>query len=216
MPSLLHSLEAKDLILKETLKYIPTEGWTLSALAKGVFDAGYEKGTEYGVFQGNSQVLLAYYFDFLDRQMVQELDKINLDAMRVRDRIATAIWVRLKLLEPHRQVVKITLSYLAHPTRALEGAQYLFQTLDHIWHKAGDRSTDFNYYTKRAILAGVYLSTLKKWVHDSSFESMETRAFLNRRLENALMVPRFKATLRTAFGFLQRSFSSDPFSKKDY
>lgn len=31
--------------------------------------------------------------------------------------------------------------------------------VDDIWYWAGDRSTDFNWYTKRALLAGIYTST---------------------------------------------------------
>lgn len=31
--------------------------------------------------------------------------------------------------------------------------------MDDIWHAAGDRSTDMDWYTKRALLGGVYTAT---------------------------------------------------------
>ena len=37
------------------------------------------------------------------------------------------------------------------------------RTVDAIWHAAGDRSADFSWYTKRAILAAVYTATVLYW-----------------------------------------------------
>ncbi len=42
------------------------------------------------------------------------------------------------------------------------------RTVDAIWHAAGDRSADWSWYSKRAILAGVYGATLLFWLRDDS------------------------------------------------
>jgi ubiquinone biosynthesis protein COQ9 len=56
------------------------------------------------------------------------------------------------------------------------------RTVDATWHAAGDRSADFSWYTKRAILAAVYTSTLLYWLRDYSEDDADTLAFLDRRL----------------------------------
>jgi ubiquinone biosynthesis protein COQ9 len=58
--------------------------------------------------------------------------------------------------------------------------QLLYRTVDAIWYAAGDTSTDFNFYTKRATLAGVYSSTLLYWLNDRSEGSEATWSFLDR------------------------------------
>ncbi len=67
----------------------------------------------------------------------------------------------------------------AHPAAA---ARCTTRTADAIWHAAGDRSADFSWYTKRAILTGIYTSTLLFWLHDGSEADAATLAFLDRRL----------------------------------
>ncbi len=55
-----------------------------------------------------------------------------------------------------------------------------------MWRAAGDTSTDFNFYTKRAILAGVYSATLMRWFTDDSEDEGATRAFLDRRIDEVM------------------------------
>ena len=48
------------------------------------------------------------------------------------------------------------------PHQAPLAAKALYRTVDAIWHGIGDRSVDFNFYSKRALLAGVYSTTLMR------------------------------------------------------
>src|SRR3546814_10685041 len=74
-------------------------------------------------------------------------------------------------------------SDLALPQNAATGLACLYRTVDAIWYAAGDRATDYNFYTKRALLAGVYSSTLLFWLNDKSENFAATWAFLDRRIE---------------------------------
>jgi ubiquinone biosynthesis protein COQ9 len=53
---------------------------------------------------------------------------------------------------------------------------------------AGDRATDYNYYTKRLLLAGVLSSTTLFWLNDRSKDHAATWAFLDRRIDEVLKV----------------------------
>jgi ubiquinone biosynthesis protein COQ9 len=61
---------------------------------------------------------------------------------------------------------------------------------------AGDVSTDFNFYTKRAILACVYSATLMRWFTDDSENESATDAFLAARIANVMRFEKFKGRVR--------------------
>ena len=70
-----------------------------------------------------------------------------------------------------------------------------------IWRALGDSSTDENYYSKRAILAGVIASTAARWMLDDSADGAPTWAFLDARIENVMQFERFKTRLKP-LGFI--------------
>jgi ubiquinone biosynthesis protein COQ9 len=74
------------------------------------------------------------------------------------------------------------MSVLSLPSNARSAAACTARTVDAIWHAAGDRSADFSWYTKRAILTAVYGSTVLFWLRDMSDDDAATLAFLDRRL----------------------------------
>ena len=94
---------------------------------------------------------------------------------------------------PHREAVQRSLSLFATPLNIPRGAKLLYDTVDTIWHAAGDRSTDFNFYTKRGLLAGVYAATSLYWLDDRSDDMEATKAFLDRRLAEVLAIPKLHA-----------------------
>ena len=67
-----------------------------------------------------------------------------------------------------------------------------------MWRAVGDTSTDFNFYTKRGILAGVYSATLLRWFTDQSADESETSKFLADRIENVMTFEKVKAQVKTA------------------
>lgn len=189
MPLSIHSKEAKDLIIHHLLKQVSLDGWTPEALEKATQEAGFEPQQALQAFQGSMDRVVAYYLDYIDQQMTVHLEGLDLTHMKVRDRIATAIMLRLRLLESHRDAVRKSLAYLSVPFRHPLALKSLYETVDKIWYAAGDQATDFNYYSKRFLLAGVYSATLLYWLEDTSEDATQTRAYLDRRLEQVLMIP---------------------------
>src|SRR3546814_3593287 len=107
--------------------------------------------------------------------MAAQLAAADLDAMRIRDRIAFAVRLRLEMAERHKEAVRRALAFLALPGNAGLAVRSLYRTVDAIWWACGDRSTDFNFYTKRGLLAAVYSSTLLYWrseEHTSELQSL--------------------------------------------
>ena len=65
-----------------------------------------------------------------------------------------------------------------------------------MWRLAGDTATDFNHYSKRAILSGVYTSTTLVYLGDESDDLAETRGFLDRRIDDVMRFEKFKGQWR--------------------
>ncbi len=169
-------------LLAATLVHVPFDGWTGRAIQAGAAEVGLDPASALNAFPGGPAELLAFFSAEADRHMLAELEKRDLAAMRMRQRVATAVRARLETLTPHREAVRRGLSYLALPQNAALGAKCLYRTVDAIWYAAGDTSTDYNFYTKRLLLAGVYSSTVLFWLNDKSEGLTETWAFLERRL----------------------------------
>jgi ubiquinone biosynthesis protein COQ9 len=205
MSSSLHEPATKDLIITHLLRHVPKYGWTIEALRHAVLDAGYAEGDEYRIFSGNMDQAIEYYLAMLDRQMETRLKEIDLSSMRVKDRILTAVMLRLRLATDHKEAVRKSLLYLSVPVRSSIALKSLYNTVNSIWYAAGDRSTDFNFYTKRSLLAGVYSATLLYWLEDHSEDSYKTRAYLNRRLDQVMMIPKIKTQVRDGISMVLKT-----------
>jgi ubiquinone biosynthesis protein COQ9 len=131
-----------------------------------------------------------------DRQMAVALRETDLTAMRFRDRIAHAVKLRLDLVEPHKEAVRRGATLFALPMHAADGARALWETADTIWTALGDTSDDLNWYSKRAILSGVYSSTVLYWLGDQSAEHSASWAFLDRRIGDVMRFESLKKQVR--------------------
>jgi ubiquinone biosynthesis protein COQ9 len=194
--------EMRDAILDGALAHVPFDGWCDKALARGAADAGVSEAFARLAFPAGTSDMVDYYLRRLDARMVAQLGKMKLDKMRIRDRITAIIELRLRLNAEHREVVRRTVTWAALPGHVEQGARALWRTADAMWRAAGDTATDYNHYTKRAILSGVYSATLLVWLQDESEDYAETSAFLKRRIDNVMQFEKVKAKLRQRTGDL--------------
>lgn len=179
------------------LPHVAFDGWGAAALCAGAAEAGIDPDIAALAFDGPADMVDAYIAR-ADADMLAACDTPAFRAMKVRARVTEAIWTRLEQASAHREAARRAAALLtAHPVVA---ARTLARTADAIWRAAGDTATDFNWYSKRALAAGVYASTLLRWLADDSAGFAETRAFLERRIDNVMAIEKLKAR-RPADGF---------------
>lgn len=175
-------------LLDATLNHVPFDGWTMTALQRAAADLDLDAATAVNAFPGGAAELIAFHSAEADRRMLDELQPLDLPGMRVRDRIAAAVRLRLEQNTAHREAIRRALAFLALPQNGPLGLKCLYRTVDAMWYAAGDTSTDYNFYTKRLLLSGVYSSTLLFWLNDESEDFAETWAFLSRRIDEVLKI----------------------------
>jgi ubiquinone biosynthesis protein COQ9 len=183
----------RDAALDQMLPHVADLGWSRSALRRA---AGVEADL---FFPGGTADMVEAYVDLMDRRMVEHATPL-LAAQRLTQRVRTLIATRLALASGHKVAARRAALVLALPVNAALAARCIARTVDAIWHAAGDTSADFSWYTKRAILAAVYTSTMLNWMNEATTEE-EALAFLDRRLADVGRIGKLRARVERGFRF---------------
>ena len=187
-----HLRETRARLVEAALPHVPFDGWSDAVLALAIADSGVDEGlARLACPRGAVDLALAAHREG-DAEMVARLDATNLTSLRMRERIAMAVRVRIEAAGD-RETVRRGVTFFAMPAHAADGAAAIWQTADVIWTTLGDPSDDVNWYTKRAILSGVYSSTLLYWLGDESDGHRATWEFLARRIDNVMGFEKLKA-----------------------
>ena len=182
-------------LLEAALNHVPFDGWSARTLRLACRDRGLDRTVARRAFPRGARDLLAFFVAEADRRMVAELSARDLGAMRVRERIAAAVRLRLELHAGHREAVRRAIALRALPPYTGDALKALYRTVDLMWRAAGDEATDFNFYSKRALLAGVYGSTILYWLEDHSEDFADTWAFLDRRIGDVMRVQKARGRI---------------------
>ena len=166
----------RDAAIEALLPNVLFDGWTVAALRTA---AGPDADL---LFPGGTLDMIEVYCDLGDRWMEDAAAAADLSGLGLTKRVRAIIALRLEQNRPYKEAVRRALAVLALPGDAGVALRCTARTVDAIWHSAGDGSVDFSWYTKRAILAGVYGATLLYWLGDGSDDDAPTLAFLDRRL----------------------------------
>jgi ubiquinone biosynthesis protein COQ9 len=146
--------------------------------------------------KGFSADLIERWSHAVDADMTAALEALDLKSMPVRKRIRTAVLTRLAILKPHKQIARKAALFLSSPAHVPLAVRLVARTADTMWRTAGDTATDFNWYTKRTILAAVYTATEIAWFGDDTPDENATAQFLDARIENVLQYEKLKARFR--------------------
>jgi ubiquinone biosynthesis protein COQ9 len=172
------------------------DGWSDKALAMAASDLGVPAPRARLCFPGGAAEMIDAWFDAIDRATAAAFPLERIEAMKVTQRIRELVMFRLELVQPHKEALRRALAILAQPQNLALATRLAWRAADRMWRIAGDRATDFNHYSKRAILMGVYGSTTLVYLDDESGDLAATCAFLDRRLGDVMRFEKLKASWR--------------------
>ncbi len=198
---------AHDRLLQAALPHVPFDGWSDRTLAAAAAGAGIAPALAKALFPRGGVDLAVAYHRAGDRRMAERLAETDLTALRFRDRVARAVRTRLEIVGD-RELVRRGATLFALPQHGATGARLLWGTADAVWTALGDTARDFNWYTKRATLSGVYGATVLFWLGDDSPGAQATWDFLDRRIEDVMRIEKMKATVRD--NPVARAFAEGP------
>ena len=171
------------------------DGWNETALAEAAREAGVDSAVARLAFPGGAMDMIAGWVASVDGEMTAAFDPLVLAQMPIRERIRSLVWFRLEAVAGLEEALRRALAIQAMPQNLARSAKLGWASADAMWRLAGDTATDYNHYTKRAILASIYAATLAVFVSDESAGKADTRAFLDRRIEGVMKFEKAKAQL---------------------
>src|SRR5215469_1175389 len=196
----------RDALIEAMLPEVPFDGWSRASLRAAARRVAMPAAEALALFADGPADFVACFSRWADRRMLDRLQGLPLDGLRVSERIAAAVNLRLDIVEPSREAVRHALAVLALPHHAPLAMRLLYETVDGIWYAAGDGATDFSFYTKRVTLAAIYAATVLYWLEDRSPVFADTRTFLDRRLGDVARIGAARQSLRSALDRLPNPF----------
>jgi ubiquinone biosynthesis protein COQ9 len=169
------------------------DGWTEAAVRAAAADLEVDCDIAILAFNRDTMSLLEAWIDSVDMEMARRLPPATLDAMKIRARITALVATRLEIMVPNKEALRRAMVILAMPANIIRAGKLGWRSADRMWRLAGDKATDFNHYTKRITLSAVYSSTLAVFINDESENFSDTRAFLDRRIDNVMQFEKVKA-----------------------
>lgn len=180
--------EIKKQIITRALIHVPFDGWSQDVLERAASEEGLDPSYGWRLFPAGVLDAISFWSHMLDQDMLQALPPP--ESLRVHEKVTLAVKTRLTLLAPYREAARKTATFLSYPQYMGKAGHLLYQTVNEIWYYAGDTSTDYNFYTKRALLAWVYSTTFLYWLRDHSEEQEKSWTFLDRRIKEVLTLPK--------------------------
>ena len=175
------------------------DGWSDAARDMAAQAEGIDTDIAALAFKDGPVDMIDAWFAHIDGVMLAAVPPERLALMKIREKITALVEARLDATSIDRESLRRALAILALPQNLAKATRLGWRTVDTIWRAAGDVATDYNYYTKRTILLGVYASTITVFLDDESEGIAETRAFLGRRINGIMQFEKAKA------GFLKRA-----------
>ena len=169
------------------------DGWTPAALENAAEMAGADLDVARLAYPGGAMDMIEAWIDTIDAKMAEDLPPAELATMKIRERIRALVQYRLDAIVGLEEALRRAIAVMAQPQNAPRSLKIGWRSADIMWRLAGDTATDYNHYTKRAILAGIYSATLAVFVDDDSENKRATREFLERRIDGVMKFEKVKA-----------------------
>ena len=190
-----------ELFVENMLHHVPFDGWSDAAMKVTADELGLSASDVAKLFPKGVVSVITVGSDDVDAKMISEFMaryEGRFDEIPVHIKIRELLLIRFEILKPHKEAVRKFMTSTAKPAHAELNLRLVYNTLDRIWRTSGDRSSNFNFYTKRATLGAVYGSTMLAFLDDDTPDMEKTRGFLDRRLQDVAMIPKMTKPLREA------------------
>jgi len=183
-------LELINLAKKTVSKY----GWNDSLFEKISFNNRINPEELFILFPDGYKQMLKLSLDYLNYELENICNQYDFKRIPVHKRIKKIIIIKINLMKKNKDFYRRTFYFLLLPINYKLLTAYLYKSVDLMWYLSGDNSTDFNFYTKRMILSGVYSSVILHFISNDSL--LETEKKLDNNLLKVSKIPLIKDKIK--------------------
>ena len=197
-------IKIKKNILEDSKNIIIKNGWNKKLFNEVAKISHYSLNELNFFFPEGYKSLLELYLNEINFQMKLESKKINFLRLKVHQRIKELIIIKLKIMLKEKELIKITFTHLLLPQNHKFSIKSIYKTIDEIWFLAGDNSTDFNFYSKRIILASIYSRVILHFINNDNYNA--TVDLLNDLLKKVSNIPKIKNRFKDLIQLVPKLF----------
>jgi ubiquinone biosynthesis protein COQ9 len=192
---MIDSLTNKKKILKNFLDICVLDGWNNDSLGQSIEEAGFGAEDQNLIFPNAIHSLTDFFIEQGNEEFLIKSKKINFSELRVRNKIKELVRLRLLIESDNKNALRALLT-ISKGRRIPALVKNAYKISDLMWSCAGDSSTDFNFYTKRAILSKVFTRTLIYFISDQSKNNEKSWDFLDDQIEKVMKIGEVKMKIK--------------------
>jgi len=180
-------------LLKNSLEFISIYGWTEKPLLLGAQKANIHEDLIPILFPNGSQSAYKIFVDMINNEVLNQAAYLKNAPLRVHEKVEESILIRLKVLLPFKNCVSKAQSFHKNPKNTSISITTLYSIVDTLWFVCGDTSMDWNFYTKRTLLAYAYMLTISRWLKSQDSEDLEyMRPYVKEKLQSVMKISKVK------------------------
>ena len=145
------------------------------------------------LFPDGNKDLLEYSLNQLNIELKEYCKSIDLIRLPLHKRIRKILLSKIEIMNKEKNFYKKIFLKSLLPTKTIFLSKQLYKSIDQIWYLAGDTSVDFNFYTKRLILAGIYSRVVLFFFNNNNQNELENLLDLN--LKRVAKIPELKSKI---------------------
>lgn len=157
-----------DNLMRQLLKNVAESGWNAESLLDALNMLELPDKDAQLIMRGDPINLIQLFDDWINEQVMESLDGEKYASLKVHEKIKHLLSLKFKTMHSHKDAVQKGVHLFKKPNAVQQSLGLLMKTVNQMWYDAGDQSTDFNYYTKRATLSLVYMRVFIIWLKPST------------------------------------------------
>ena len=195
-------LKKRQVVLRFAKKFVSENGLTKNCIENISKKYGLNIDETDLLFPQGNIDLIKFALEQLNNDLEVYCRQIDLIRLPIHKRIRKVLLSKISLMKKDKLFYRSIFLNLLIPKKNFSLSSQLYNSVDQLWFIAGDSSTDFNFYTKRLILSGIYSRVMLFFFNNNNQEELEN--ILDESLKRVSRIPEIKSKLKIFKDFLPK------------
>jgi len=189
-------------IYKKFVEIAKSSGICEKSLDDAMISCGFDKSIKNIIFENGVDDLIELYTDDIKNLIEEKISTYpDFDNSKIRDKIRLCLYSFFDVQKQQKDFVaqlykfyfkNINFDISKASQNIINSTKNNFDISDFIWKKINDKSTDFNYYSKRLILLKIISHGLFIFLNDNTENLDHTKSFIDNEILKVMKFEKLK------------------------